>query len=148
MITFKQFITEAPDSEHKTAWMSGKELSNHVPKTAIKHMTNSDEHRSLSNHNQIHGGSGDLQYRIHTKHYGDTVNFKSVQAASAKKDKDGYTHHVTFTLHKNSAYARPDSHLKTHAEKKVTVPWHTSDEKTKEYERMAERNKMVVNNKE
>jgi hypothetical protein len=137
MITFKEFITEAPDSEHKTAWMSGKELSNHVHKTAIKHIVNSDEHRSLSNHNLAHGGSGDLQYRVHTKNYGGSVNFKSVQAASAKKDKDGYTHHATFDIHKNSAKAQPESHLKTHAEKKLSLPWHTSDEKTKDHERMA-----------
>ncbi len=141
MITFKEFITEAPDSEHKTAWMSGKELSDHVPKTAIKHIVNSDEHRSLSNHNLAHGGSGHLQYRIHTKHYGGGKGFQSVQAASAKKDKDGYTHHATFDIHKNSAKAQPESHLKTHAEKKLSLPWHTSDEKTKEHERMAERHK-------
>jgi predicted secreted Zn-dependent protease len=114
--------------------MSGKELSNHVHKTAIKHIVSSDEHRSLSNHNQAHGGSGDLQYRIHTKHYGGGKGFQSVQAASAKKDKDGYTHHVTFNLHKNSASTQPESHLKTHAEKKITLPWHTSSEDVKKHE--------------
>jgi hypothetical protein len=62
-----------------------------------------------------------------------------VQAASAKKDKNGYTHHATFNLSKNSAYAREGGHLKTNNEKKLTLPWHTSDEKTKEHERMAER---------
>ena len=139
MITFKEFITEAPDSEHKTAWMSGKELSDHVPKTAIKHIVNSDEHRILSNHNLAHGGSGHLQYRIHTKHYGGGKGFQSVQAASSKKDEDGYTHHATFDIHKNSARVVPESHVKTHAEKKITLPWHTSSENVKKHEKAQER---------
>ena len=140
MITFKEFITEEDKPDEKTHWMSGKELSGHIPKTAHKHIVQSKEHQSLSNHNQIHGGSGDLQYRIHTKHY-DHFKVRSVQAASAKKDKDGYTHHATFDLTKNHATAREGSHLKTNSEKKVTLPWHASDEKIKEHERMAERHK-------
>lgn len=138
MKTFKQFVVENDKPDEKTHWMSGKELSNHIPKTAHKHIVNSREHGILSNHNQAHGGSGQLQYRIHTKHYGN-YKVRSVQAASAKKDEHGYIHHATFNLTKNSASAREGGHVKTHPEKKVTIPWHTSPEKSKEHEKRAER---------
>lgn len=137
MIPFKQFITESDKPDEKTHWMSGKELSQHIPKTAHKHIANHSEHQSLQNHNIAHGGNGDLHYRIHTTHYTDKYKTRSVQAASSKKDKDGYTHHATFDLHNNSAKYREGSHEKTNAEKKITLPWHTSDEKTKEHEKRA-----------
>lgn len=145
MITFKKFITENDKPDEKTEWMSNKELSKHIPKTAHKHIVNSKEHKTLSTQNQANGGSGDLQYRIHTKHYsGSTYKQRSVQVASAKKDKDGYIHHATFDIHRNSASVK--EHVKTHPEKKLTLPWHTSDEKTKEHERMAMRHKKLNGN--
>jgi hypothetical protein len=136
MITFKEFITENEDRVEKTDWMSNKELAKHIPKTAHKHIVYSREHEILSNHNMANGGSGHLQYRVHTTHHANsTYKQRSVQVASAKKDKDGYIHHASFYISGHSA--RPQEHVKTHPEKKLTLPWHTSDEKTKDHERMA-----------
>lgn len=134
MISFKEFIAENEDKpDEKTEWMSGKELAKHVPKTAIKHISKDRSHEILRTHNVTHGGSGDLAYRIHTSHYGNYKK-RSVQAASNKKDKDGYTHHATYDLHGHSATLQPGSHLKTHAEKKLSLPWHTSSEDVKKHE--------------
>lgn len=124
MLNFKEFITE----ENKTTseWMSGHELAKHVPKTAIKHIQQSKEHNILTNHDLAHGGSGNLHYRIHTKSYGD-YKTHTVQAASSQEDKDGFTHHVSYDIIRNSAKAH--SHMKTNANKKITVPFHKKVDK-------------------
>lgn len=125
MLALKQFILEEQDTT-TSKWMDGKELVKHIPKTAVKHIVNSQEHTSLTNHNLAHGGSGNLQYRIHTKAYGD-YKMRTVQAASPVKDKDGFTHHASFYIIRNSA--RPQDHLKTSIEKKLTIPWYQKIDK-------------------
>jgi len=120
MIDFKQFISEEKD--FTTEWMSGSELSKHIPKTAVKHIRDSKEHNILTNHDIANGGTGQLMYRIHTKHYGNSYKTQTVQAASTKEDKDGFTHHVSYDIIRHSAKAH--SHLKTSLEKKQTLPWH------------------------
>lgn len=127
MFTFKHFMLEE-DSDKKTEWMTGSELAKHIPKTAISNIQKSKEHSILTNHDLAHGGNGQLHYRIHTKTYG---NYKahSVQVASSIPDKDGFTHHVTYNLIKNSATIQPQSHLKTNTERKLTLPFHQKVDK-------------------
>jgi hypothetical protein len=127
MKKFKEYINEA-EEEHTSEWMSSSELGKHIPKTAHKQIHKSKEHGILMNHDLAHGGSGHLRYRVKTKSY-DGFKVKKVQVASSKKDKDGFTHHATFGLAAKSAY--PHDHMKTHPERKVTVPWHMKDDEIK-----------------
>jgi len=120
MLSLKRFIFEEQNTSTSN-WMDGNSLSKHIPKTAIKHIVNSKEHNILVNHNIVHGGDGNLHYRIHTKSYGD-YKTQTVQAASSKEDADGFTHHVSFDIIKNSA--TPQSIMKTSIEKKLTIPFH------------------------
>lgn len=124
---FKEFIKESAE-EHTSEWMSSQELAKHIPKTAHKQIHKSKEHRLLMNHDLAHGGSGHLHYRIKTKSY-DGFKLKKVQVASSKKDKEGFTHHASY--HLGSRSATPDEHVKTHYERKVTVPWHMKDDEVK-----------------
>lgn len=130
MKTFKKYIIENEEGEHTTEWMSSKELAKHIPKTAHKQIVYSDEHKGLQNHDLAHGGSGHLHYRIRTvsKSYG---TIKRVEVASAKKDKDGFTHHTKYSLLNRSA-RNEGGRVKTHKERKVTVPFHWSNDKVKQ----------------
>ena len=94
---FKEFIKESAE-EHTSEWMSSHELAKHIPKTAHKQIHGSKEHRILMNHDLAHGGSGHLKYRIKTKTYDKTHEMKDIQVASAKKDKDGFTHHASLSF--------------------------------------------------
>lgn len=125
MFEFKQFISEE-DNKTTSDWMSGEELAKHIPKTAIKHIRLSKEHNILVNHDLAHGGNGQLHYRIHTKSYG-TYNTHTVQAASSQEDKDGFTHHVSYDIIRNTAKAH--SHMKTSNERKMTVPYYQKVDK-------------------
>lgn len=129
MKNFKEFVNES-DSEERTEWMSGKEISKHIPKTAHKHIVHSDEYKGLQNHDYAHGGSGNLYYRLHTKHYG-TYKDKHVEVASGRKDKDGFTHHTKYYLISRSA-RNEGGRVKTHTERKVTVPFHWDSDKVKQ----------------
>jgi len=126
MNSFIKYIKES--EEHTSEWMSSSDLAKHIPKTAHKQIQKSKEHGILKNHDLAHGGSGHLRYRIKTKSYDGWEN-KNVQIASTKKDKDGFTHHATFGLAARSAYLH--NHMKTHSERKVTVPWHMKDDEIK-----------------
>ena len=95
MISFKNFLKES--EEHTSNWMSSEDIAKHVPKTAQKQIAAHKHHQNLQNHDALHGGSG-LKYRHKTNKWGH----KSIQVASVKPDKDGFTHHATFELHKNS----------------------------------------------
>lgn len=119
MLNLKQFITE--EDKATSEWMSGSDLARHVSKTVVKHIRQSKEHNILTNHDLAHGGNGHLQYRIHTKSYG---NYKthSVQAASSQKDKDGFTHHITYDIIRRTA--KPRDLVKTSMEKKITLPFY------------------------
>lgn len=119
MLNLKQFIAE--QDKTTTEWMSGSELAKQVPKTVVKHIRQSREHDILTNHDLAHGGNGHLHYRIHTKSYGN-YKTQSVQAASSQKDKEGFTHHVTYDIIRRTA--RPRDHVKTSMERMITVPWH------------------------
>ena len=125
MISFIDFLSEQSNTL-TSSWMSGHDLANHIPKTAVKHIKQSKEHIILTNHDLAHGGSGNLYYRIHTKVYG---NYKThtVQAASSQEDSDGFTHHVSYDIIRNSAKAH--SHMKTNTERKITVPFHQKVDK-------------------
>lgn len=125
---FKEFIKESAE-EHTSEWMSSQELAKHIPKTAHKQIHKSKEHGILMNHDLAHGGSGHLKYRIKTKTYDKTHEMKDIQVASAKKDKDGFTHHASFALYSRSAKAF--RHDKTSMEKKLTIPWHTPSDEIK-----------------
>lgn len=131
MKTFKEYVIENEEGEHTTEWMSGKELSKHISKTAHKKIVYSDEHKGIQNHDLAHGGSGNLHYRIHTKSYGGTFKTKRVEVASAKKDKDGFIHHTKFGVMSRSA-SNEGGRMKTHKERKVTVPFHWNDDKIKQ----------------
>jgi hypothetical protein len=126
MKSFIQCIRES--EEHASEWMSSSDLAKHISKTAHKQIHKSKEHRILMNHDLAHGGSGHLHYRIKTKSY-DGFEIKKVQAASSKKDKDGFTHHASYHLGVRSAI--PADHMKTHYQRKVTVPWHMKDDEIK-----------------
>jgi len=125
---FKEFIKESAE-EHTSEWMSSSDLAKHIPKTAHKQIRSSKEHNILMNHDLAHEGSGHLKYRIKTKTYDKTHKIRDVQVASAKKDKDGFTHHASFALYSQSA--KPYQHVKTNMEKKLTVPWHTPSDEIK-----------------
>jgi len=124
MRNFIEYVKESED-EHTSEWMSSSDLAKHIPKTALKQIHASKEHRILANHDLAHGGSGHLHYRIKTKSY-DNFKVRKVQVASSKKDEDGYTHHASY--HLGSRSASPYEHVKTHYQRKVTVPWHMKDD--------------------
>lgn len=130
MKKFKEFINENEEGEHTTEWMSGKELSKHISKTAHKHIVYSDEHKGIQNHDLAHGGSGNLHYRIHTKSYGGTFKTKRVEVASSKKDKDGFIHHTKYGVYNRTA-TNEGGRLKTNKERKVTVPFHWNNDRIK-----------------
>lgn len=130
MKKFKEYILESEEGEHTTEWMSGKDLAKHIPKTAHKQIVHSDEHKGIQNHDVAHGGSGQLHYRIHTKSYGGTFKTKRVEVASAKKDKEGFTHHTKYSVLNRTA-TNEGGRVKTHKERKVTVPFHWSNDRIK-----------------